>query len=122
ERHRSADRDIRPTETFADGNECSLTGGVEIDQGISAKGLDQSNRKLDTASTAKHDMLGPDAERGRSCPCRLELEREGNFEGRGAKPRAVLSWHDLSGNQIHRGRAEEIRNEIIDRVGIDFHR
>ena len=67
-------------------------------------------------------MFRPDAERGGPRLGRLEALGQGDLEACGAKARGAVRLHDLAAEEVHRRRTEEIGDEVVDRIGIDFHR
>src|SRR5262249_3322161 len=67
-------------------------------------------------------MLGSDSQGSLAGTGRLQTLWERDVEQRGPESRGSVFAHDLAGNKIHRWRAEEIGDEVIDRVRINFHR
>ena len=57
-------------------------------------------------------------------PGSVALKRSGRAISklRRAKARGAVRLHDLAAEEVHRRRTEEIGDEVVDRIGIDFHR
>src|SRR5262245_22030988 len=118
EREPFADPGIGHAKALTDGNEGAVRACVEIEEGVLAERLDKTHRQcgVDLAADIDSDMLGPNSQGSLAVTGRLQTLRECDVEQRGPESRDSVVAHDLAGNEIHRWRAEEIGDEVIDRV------
>ena len=110
-------------ETFGDRDEGALAAVIEIEQRVLAERLDQAHRQFGRAlAVARHpDMLGPDAEGGGAGLHVAQAVGQIDIEAGRMETSAAVRLPHLAGHQVHRRRAEEVGDEIADRIGIDVH-